>query len=229
MQRSIRQTIIYLLVALVAAGLVFIAPNIAPAHVNMTWFDWWTSMFVLGVSEYAPIHSGKARYRFRMAAQIPLILLFGLFPVLVLQIIFIALYEIVCYAYTRRVMLYSPRVLSAIVVPSAAAAVYGLLHNGQHVGPMPALIVTVAIYYLMVLAFHYIPGQRHVVHPWQPIRGWLGVLLFMDALLAFGAVAEDMSMGTWSILATTLQIVVVIGSIALYTDSSIRRSRLIPV
>lgn len=227
MPRGIKQIIAYGLVALFATGLILIAPFISPTHVELTWLNGWTSVFVLGVAEFAPIHSGQSRYRFRMAAQIPLLLSVGLTSVLTIQLSFIVLYEIYCYWRTRMSRIHSPRILSALVAPALTGALYHGLFDVLHTRRVLAVLCALLVYAAVALVFRYIPGLRRIIHPWRPIRGWLSVLVCMDALMAFGAIVEQSAGDVWQGVTTTLQLVVIIGSFALYTDSSIRRFRLV--
>lgn len=229
--RAVSQIVPATVVTTVSAAAMYFAYVWLPWHVPHTVVGFLAGFLLLAVSELAPVHTGRSRFRFRMAAQLPLIFHYGLFPVLVGQaFLIVAEHGLRCWR-TRNWTVYYPRIFSSLLVPTATAAFYQMMVHGPHPFHAPAYVVTViasiTMYYLLAFGVYFLPGPRTTVHPWQPIRGWLPSLLGMDALLALGAIWQEQLHTTWASLAVTVELVAIIGSVALYTDSSIRRAGLV--
>lgn len=230
MPKGVGQAIACMGVAIAFIAMLYFSYHGLPRPARVNAFDVGTGFAVLVAAEFSIVHSGRARFRFRMAAQVPLLLHLGVFPVLVMQgalTVAEQLYELVL---TRTFSPHYPRMVSAFGVPVVSALTYQFIVSNQiglmH-GRVEAVLVAMAVFWFMTAAVHFLPGRRALMHPWTPVRGWLLFLLSLDAIMAFGAIVQQKIGGNWSEIAVTLELVSIMGSMALYTDSSIRRSQLV--
>jgi len=192
----------------------------------------WSGFALLAMAEFAAIHTGKQRFRFRLAAQLPLLIHVGLFPVLLSEVILLFLFQLYQLWKVRTLQVYLPRILSALIVPTVSASAYLNLMTWMH-APMQspqllAILFGAGVFWLTAVCFRYAPGSRTIMHPWTPPKYWLPILLVFDALLAVPAVLP------WNfvrnILPSTLsqlESILIIAILALYTDANIRRSRIV--
>ncbi|OFW80750.1 MAG: hypothetical protein A2201_09925 [Alicyclobacillus sp. RIFOXYA1_FULL_53_8] len=230
MPKGVRQAIAGLGVAIAFLAMLYFSFYRLPRVGLVSPLGLGTGFAVLAAAEFFVVHSGRARFRFRMAAQVPLLLHLGVFPVLVMQgalTVAEQLYELVL---TRTFSPHYPRVVSAFGVPVVSALTYHFIvshHLPLMHGRVEAVLVAMAVFWVMTAAVHFLPGRRALVHPWKPMRGWLLFLLSLDAMMAFGAIVEQALGGNWSEIAVTLELISIMGSMALYVDSSIRRSQLV--
>ena len=233
MRNSVWRVVVALMVAATLVAMLWISYRWLPWQASVKSLGLWTGSAVLAVAEFAVIHSGKTRFRFRMAAQLPLLLHYGVFPVLALQFLLtigVLVYESLR---TRAFVPHYPRIISALDVPFITGLVYQLALALSHSLPASvqedflAPFLAMVVFWLLAAASHYVPGRRAVVHPWKPISGWFFFLLFLDGMMAFGALLQLAINGPGTHIAVTLELIAIMGSVSLYSDSSIRRAQLV--
>lgn len=193
-----------------------------------------TGLIVIAVAEYMPVHIGSTRFRFRMAAQLPLAILIGLFPVLVLQLVVIAVRQSLSYIRSHSFTMHLPRFTSALALPFLAMIWFDTWHAhlSGHV-PAPRLhtilivLSTIFLYWLLALLLHVSPGARSATHPWQPVKGWLIALLAVDGLMTTSAIAQSTIGHALVQVMICLQLVALMLAVGVYADASMQRARLV--
>lgn len=230
MPKGVRQAIATIAVALIFFGILYVSYRFLPRRPHLGLLDIGTGLAVLVVAELAVLHSGKSRFRFRLAAQLPLLVHFGVFPVLIGQSGVVIAQEIRESWVTKTFSPHYPRILSAILVPTVSGLVYqAVVSSGSSVATESvALVAAAMIFWLASALLHFLPGRRTLMHPWTPpFRGWFGLLLVLDATMAFVALVQYTFGEYGSEIAVTLELVALMGSLALYTDANIRKSQLV--
>ncbi len=191
-----------------------------------------TGLLVIAVAEYTPIETGTTRFRFRMAAQLPFAMLFGLFPVLVMQLLMMTIRQVGIYALTRSFTFSLSRFVSSFAVPFAAMVWYDewqlhLSATGFHRTLLQ--ISTILLFWILALSAHSLPGVQSAKHPWQPVRGWPLLLLGLDGFLAVSAIAESMFGHALVDVIMGLQLVTVVLATGFAAHACMQRARLIQI
>lgn len=229
MPKGVYRAILNSVMTVFLLGIIYACYVFLPWQAQLSVLDIWTSLAVLIVAELAVLHGGKLRFRFRMAAQLPLLLHFGVFPVLIGQSLILLAIQIRELWVTRTYSPHYPRIVSAILVPAVSGAVYhAVVFSGPSAQNTTVAVLGAAVAFWITMAvFHLFPGRRTVIHPWKPMLGWLPLLLLMDAIMAFGAIVQQSLGANWAEIAVTFELVAVMLSMALYSDASIRKFQLI--
>ncbi|MBX5436952.1 MAG: sensor domain-containing diguanylate cyclase [Alicyclobacillaceae bacterium] len=213
-----------------------VAGSLVLSYVWLPWrrewlsFHLWTSLLVLGVSECTPIRTATSRFRFRMVGQLPLLLLYGCFPLMVGQTVLLMAGQLWRIARTGSFVVYYPRILSAYLVPLlTSVAAFECFRQPPGIAladRAPSLLTCVLVFWAASHLLYWVPGPRAVTHPWRPVRGWTVILAGIDGLLTLAVLAQQTSGVFWAGWTADLEVVSVIGVIWLYTDSSLRRAGL---
>lgn len=229
MHNRVRRAIANLFMAIAFLGISYASYTLLPWRAHLSALDVMTGLVVLLVAEFATLQSRSGYFRFRLAAQLPLLLQFGVFPVVIGQGIVLVLEQLRESMMTRTLALHAPRILSAVLVPALSGVVFeAIVSTGSSIFTRTGAMVGAAVaFWVLSAIFHLLPGRRSLIHPWAPIRGWLAVLLILDATMAFGAIVQQSFGHQGAQLAVTLELVALMGSVALYTDASIRKFQLV--
>ncbi|MCL6547330.1 MAG: sensor domain-containing diguanylate cyclase [Alicyclobacillus sp.] len=230
MVRGARRIVPAATVVVVAAGCLGLSYTWLPWRQVWLSFHLWTSLIVFAFAELTPIPTASSRFRFRLVAQLPLLLTFGCFPLLLAQTVLLAVVQWIQTVRRGSFVLYHPRILSGYLAPFVTAMVVEIWFR-RAPGPalaanLPVLAVAAAVLWAFSFLLSRIPGPKAVVHPWHPIRGWSAVLVGLDALLTSAVLAQQTSGVMWAAWTANLEVTAVIGIIWIYTDSGIRRAGL---
>lgn len=215
----------------VFAGLICLASVWMPWQISWTSFVLRTSCLLLLFVELVPIHVGNRLFHFRLLVQLPWIFTYGLYPLLLAECV---IHLVIASVRISHLRMYEPR-YSRLIEAAVPISVVAIIHQLylRHVGsPLSAssialLFVVIAVYWTVGWAVQFVPGSRALLHPWSPRKGWVYVWVICDTVLAWLGLVERGSPTSWSTWAVQVQMMAIIGIVALYTDSTIRRTRMV--